>query len=116
MSRASENQSFTCAHCGQKVNLLTNGSYRNHCPRCLWSLHVDNQPGDRQSNCGALMSPVELAHPTGKKLAVVHRCGACGQQSTNRLALDDAQQPDSYEAIARLQQHSVGTGRVRRRL
>ena len=26
--------------------------HRNHCPNCLTSLHLDNEPGDRAANCG----------------------------------------------------------------
>ncbi|MBR6751902.1 MAG: RNHCP domain-containing protein, partial [Alphaproteobacteria bacterium] len=39
-------ENFTCAHCGAEV--FGNG-YTNHCPKCLWSRHVDNNPGDRMS-------------------------------------------------------------------
>ena len=61
MARADENAGFTCAHCGAGVLPLTNGSYRNHCPFCLWSVHVDDaRPGDRLSVCRGLMQPVEL--------------------------------------------------------
>ena len=41
MSRKSENTGFICAYCGADAKPLTNGSYRNHCPLCLHSLHVD---------------------------------------------------------------------------
>ncbi|WDF05905.1 RNHCP domain-containing protein [Shouchella hunanensis] len=34
-----------------------NGSYRNHCPFCLYSKHQDIIPGDRASTCGGLMEP-----------------------------------------------------------
>lgn len=82
---------------------LTNGSFRNHCPECLWSLHVDIHPGDRASPCGAPMEPLRLVQPRGKSLAVEHRCTRCGHRQANRLALDDRRQPDSFEAIAELQ-------------
>ncbi len=41
-------QGFVCAHCGQTVEPLGYTS-RNHCPHCLYSLHVDIHPGDRQN-------------------------------------------------------------------
>lgn len=31
---------------------------KNHCPNCLTSLHIDNQPGDRSSNYGGHMEPI----------------------------------------------------------
>ncbi|GAB3743622.1 RNHCP domain-containing protein [Microlunatus parietis] len=103
MSRECENQSFTCAHCGAGVRPLAGGSYRNHCPQCLWSVHVDVRPGDRAADCGGPMRPVRLVQPRGKRLAVVHRCLTCGVESTNRLAVDDPMQPDCALAVADVQ-------------
>lgn len=45
MSRKTENTAFTCLHCGRQVLPLTNGSFRDHCPFCLYSLHVDEEVG-----------------------------------------------------------------------
>ena len=40
--------SFTCKVCGRPVIPAGTGSeHRNHCPNCLHSLHVDDEPGDR---------------------------------------------------------------------
>jgi hypothetical protein len=47
ISRTAQNQGFTCENCGASVAPLSNGSYRNHCPACLLSKHVDILPGDR---------------------------------------------------------------------
>ena len=60
MSRRKENSQFLCEQCGRHVLPLSNGSYRNHCPFCLFSKHVDILPGDRASDCGGLMEPVGL--------------------------------------------------------
>lgn len=106
MSRTQQNTSFTCVHCGTDVPALRNGSYRNHCPACLWSLHVDTTPGDRASDCRAPMRPVSLVQPRGKRLAVVHECTRCGHRQANRLALDDPAS-DSPEAIAALQRRML---------
>ena len=40
---------FICAHCGKEVEPLGYTS-RNHCPGCLWSLHLDENPGDMGNN------------------------------------------------------------------
>ena len=49
---------FTCKVCGRPVSPDTAGSaHRNHCPNCLTSLHVDEEPGDRAADCGGLMDP-----------------------------------------------------------
>ena len=40
--------SFTCKVCGRLCTPQNAGSdHRNHCPNCLASLHVDDEPGDR---------------------------------------------------------------------
>lgn len=50
------NDVFTCKECGRLVLPEFAGTnHRNHCPNCLTSLHIDNQPGDRLSNCGGHM-------------------------------------------------------------
>lgn len=83
-------ESFTCSHCGATVGLLTTGSYRNHCPRCLWSKHVDEAgPGDRAATCGGMMLPVGIEHRSGKGWMIVHRCESCGKTITNKTAEDD---------------------------
>lgn len=80
---------------------LTNGSYRNHCPACLHSKHVDVVPGDRASTCHGPMRPVRLERRPGKGLVVVHRCARCGSVRPNRVAAD-TRQPDDLDALARL--------------
>lgn len=78
---------------------LTNGGYRNHCPACLWSRHVDGaRPGDRAWACGGPMRPVGLDHRAGKGWMVVHRCEWCGGIRRNRLARDTVQ-PDDPGAV-----------------
>ena len=93
MSRKTENTGFTCVHCGELILPLTNGSYRNHCPFCLHSLHVDNQPGDRLNGCLGLMKPVGLKYHSKKGWQIVHRCQKCGIEKVNRTATDTVQ-PD----------------------
>ena len=68
-------ENFTCAHCGADV--LGNG-YTNHCPKCLWSKHVDNNPGDRQSTCGGMMRPISVESKSGKFI-ITHKCEKCGK-------------------------------------
>lgn len=97
MSRQTENCAFVCIYCGENVSPLTNGSYRNHCPCCLYSLHVDIKPGDRQSHCRGLMEPIAL-HQTKKGWQIVHRCEICGKQSKNKIA-EHTVQPDDIEAM-----------------
>ena len=102
MARKEENTGFTCLNCNKNVHPLTNGSYRNHCPFCLYSLHVDNKPGDRQSTCCALMKPIGLTFKSHKGWQITHECIKCGHRSVNKTAVDTIQ-PDDYKKIAMLQ-------------
>ena len=81
---------FTCEHCYANVKPLENGSYRNHCPKCLWSRHVDKDgPGDRASTCKSMMKPVGLDYRKKKGWMIVHQCIACSKEIPNMTACDD---------------------------
>lgn len=97
------NTGFRCAYCGEPVPPLQNGSYRNHCPRCLYSLHVDVFPGDRANPCGGPLEPVGAEHSGKKGWVIVHRCTLCGELRRNKAALDDAV-PDDFERLVALTQ------------
>ncbi|HUX21461.1 MAG TPA: RNHCP domain-containing protein [Spirochaetia bacterium] len=84
------NESFICAHCGATVSPPEAGSeQRNHCPRCLWSLHVDLRTGDRHSACKGQMEPVGVWTKEKGEWALIHRCITCGFLRANRIACDD---------------------------
>ena len=87
-------EDFTCAHCGAAV---VGDGYTNHCPKCLWSLHVDINPGDRAADCDALMCPVGIDQRAGE-WRVVHECVACGHRKANRL--DPADDQDIVRKLA----------------
>ena len=63
--------------------------HRNHCPNCLHSVHLDNEPGDRAADCGGLMEPIAVWVRKGGEWALIHRCRVCGALSSNRTAADD---------------------------
>jgi hypothetical protein len=78
-------EDFTCAACGRDVS---GDGYTNHCPGCLWSRHVDEDPGDRGAGCGGMMRPVGVESRRGRQV-VVHRCEACGVVRRVRVAPAD---------------------------
>jgi len=86
-------EDFVCENCGEEVK---GDGYTNHCPRCLWSKHVDIHPGDRQAECGGMMKPVEVTSKAGET-DLVHECVRCGYRKTNKASKDD-----NFEAIIRL--------------
>jgi hypothetical protein len=107
----SGNDGFQCLVCGCEVLPLTNGSYRSHCPLCLWSRHVDEAPGDRASSCGGLMEPVGVEGSMGGGWVLVHRCVECGFTRRNRTAEDDPRQGDDWGKIVELSARNPGAGR-----
>ena len=88
-------EDFKCEHCG--VGVKGNG-YTNHCPRCLWSKHVDINPGDRAEECGGLMEPIDIELKEGKYV-IVHRCQKCGFIRRNKVC--DTDDFDSVIALSR---------------
>jgi len=89
--RREADQAFKCGQCKQFIGApATGGRHRNHCPNCLHSRHVDaNRPGDRRSDCHALMRPVGIISRRNGEQAILHRCLGCGKESPNRIAADD---------------------------
>ena len=81
---------FICRYCGRSVKAEAPGTgHRNHCPWCLRSVHLDNQPGDRASACGSVMEPIAVSIRRGKEWMLIHRCNVCGTLKENRIAGDD---------------------------
>ena len=83
------NDSFVCDTCEVKV-LPAQSTFRNHCPHCLTSKHVDQSvPGDRQSNCGGHMPTIQIEGNNPDKLDLVQQCLVCHNTMRNLVAPDD---------------------------
>ena len=78
-------ENFICENCGKSV--IGNG-YTNHCPFCLYSKHVDINPGDRSCNCGGLMKPIEIQQKNGE-FVILHKCIKCGFERKNKVQEND---------------------------
>ncbi|OGY27534.1 MAG: hypothetical protein A3F33_01050 [Candidatus Woykebacteria bacterium RIFCSPHIGHO2_12_FULL_43_10] len=93
------NETFVCGNCTKSVEQIKyGGSYRNHCPHCLYSKHVDGDvPGDRLSDCGGLMKPIGVFTRRSGEYVVVHKCEQCGFERYNRIAGDD-----DFELLTRI--------------
>ena len=82
--------SFNCKVCNRTVVSHGAGSdHRNHCPYCLTSQHLDNEPGDRDAQCGGAMEAIGVWVRKNGEWAIIHRCKICGHLSSNRSAADD---------------------------
>lgn len=70
-------EDFGCGNCGEKV---CGDGYTDHCPKCLWGKHVDEEiPGDRASECRALMKPIETNYQGGK-FKIHYKCTGCSHE------------------------------------
>lgn len=91
-----EQESYICEHCSTTV---MGGRYNNHCPNCLWSKHVDKEiPGDRESDCGGMMSPTGVLQKHGK-WRIKQECKKCGKN----FVVDSAAS-DNFDLIIKLSQ------------
>ncbi len=66
-------------------------AHRNHCPYCLHSLYVDDETGDRRSDCLGTMAPIGVWVREDGEWSLIHRCLRCGFMRTNRIAGDDSE-------------------------
>lgn len=80
-------EAFVCLQCNENVPL---GSImiRDHCPYCLFGVHLDNIPGDRAANCGGLMIPFEM-EVRSSQAWLLYRCTLCKQNFRVRTHPDD---------------------------
>lgn len=80
-------EEFICENCGKKVNKL-NYTSRDHCPFCLFSKHVDINPGDRKNTCQGLLEPFEI-EKFKDSYKIIYKCIKCKKIHKNIIALDD---------------------------
>ena len=78
-------EDFVCENCGFKVK---GNGYTNHCPNCLYSKHVDINPGDRLCGCNGLMEPMEIQQKNGNFI-ILHKCKKCGFERKNKINDND---------------------------
>ncbi len=78
-------ENFTCEQCGR---IIKGTGYTDHCPDCLWSRHVDINPGDRKSRCKGMMEPVSIEICGGKNI-IHYQCTECSHKHRVKTTPDD---------------------------
>ena len=78
-------EDFICENCGEEVK---GNGYTNHCPRCLFSKHVDNNPGDRENSCHGLMEPIHAYFESGEWI-IIQKCKKCGIERKIKSVIED---------------------------
>lgn len=80
-------EEFICENCGKTVSKLEY-SARDHCPYCLYSKHVDINPGDRLNSCRGLLKPIGMER-FKDSYKILYRCQDCKETHKNKMAIDD---------------------------
>lgn len=81
-------ESFICDNCHKKVNPL-GYTARDHCPYCLYSKHVDINPGDRKETCHGSLIPIGIEKSKKDKYKIIYKCNKCNKIKKNIQANDD---------------------------
>lgn len=82
-----KDENFTCEYCKKAVNKL-GYTARDHCPFCLYSKHVDINPGDRLNECKGLLKPIGI-EKFKDTFKILYKCERCGETHKNIMANDD---------------------------
>ena len=80
-------ESFVCEKCGKKVKKL-GYTARDHCPYCLYSKHVDINPGDRNNSCKGMLEPIGI-EKFKDSFKIIYLCEKCHKTHKNIMARDD---------------------------
>lgn len=82
-----KDEEFICEQCNKLVSKL-NYTARDHCPYCLYSKHVDINPGDRQNTCLGLLKPIGI-EKFKNTYKIIYKCTKCNKLHKNIMANDD---------------------------
>ena len=85
-------EEFICDNCNRHVSKLLYTA-RDHCPYCLYSKHVDINPGDRLNTCHGLLVPIGI-EKFRNSYKIIYKCSKCNEIHKNIIASDD-----DYEKI-----------------
>lgn len=96
-------EAFTCLVCQNEVETL-NYTARDHCPKCLCSIHIDINPGDRACNCLGILRPIGIEKGKKDTLKIIYRCDKCGEIKKNKAAMDD-----NYDLILDIMSNPLDT-------
>ncbi len=81
------NENFICENCGKEIKKATKTA-RDHCNYCLYSKHVDINPGDRMNDCKGLLKPIGI-EKFKNTYKIIYKCEKCGNVHKNIMADDD---------------------------
>lgn len=80
-------EEFICDNCHKNVTKL-GYTARDHCPYCLYSKHVDINPGDRENECCGMLEPIGI-EKFKNTYKIIYKCQKCHQIHKNIISNDD---------------------------
>jgi len=80
-------EEFICEKCSSKVSKLLY-SARDHCPYCLYSKHLDINPGDRLNSCKGSLKPIGI-EKFKDTFKIIYACEKCHEKHKNKVSDDD---------------------------
>ena len=80
-------EEFKCENCNKLVPKL-NYTARDHCPYCLYSKHLDINPGDRKNACHGLLKPIGI-EKYKNTYKIIYKCNKCNKTHKNIISIDD---------------------------
>jgi hypothetical protein len=92
-------EDFTCENCGHEVK---GNGYTDQCPHCLYSKHVDINPGDRANPCQGLMKPIGIITKGGQPHRIIYACLKC--QASHQVKVVEE---DNIQEIIRLSKPQI---------
>jgi hypothetical protein len=95
------NESFICLNCKFSVP-PAQSTCRDHCPKCLYSIHIDNNPGDRASMCKGSLIPVSWSKNKKKGIMIHYQCAICAEQKKNKFLEYDNILSDDINILLKL--------------
>ena len=78
-------EDFTCDNC---ETFVQGDGYTDHCPTCLYSKHVDINPGDRNCDCCGPMKPM-AAEVRKDDYKIHYECEKCGHEHKVKSSPND---------------------------
>jgi hypothetical protein len=82
---ARHREDFVCENCSM---VIKGNGFTDHCPDCLFSKHVDINPGDRAENCRGMMAPIRALH-NRKNFVLYYKCLKCGVNKRVNASAED---------------------------
>jgi hypothetical protein len=96
-----KNDPFNCIHCHFSVPQAEK-TCRDHCPKCLYSIHVDQNPGDRLEQCRGKLKPIAWSQHKKKGYVIHYQCLNCKIKKINKFLQNDFFCSDDIDTLLTL--------------